>query len=135
MDSRRNFLSAAGFLAVSAAFGDLLKSNTLVKPKKDIFIHHVYFYLNNASSKEDQEKLVEGLNKLSKISYFKLCHIGMPADTHRDVVARDYQISWLVFFKNKADQDKYQSDPIHLKFVDEYKYLWKKVVVYDSVDV
>ncbi len=135
MDSRRTFLSTAGFLALTATFGNLFKNNTLVKPKKDIFIHHVYFYLNNPASQEDQAKLVEGLNKLSKISYFKLCHIGVPADTHRDVVARDYQISWLVFFKNKEDQEKYQSDPTHLKFVEEYKHLWKKVVVYDSVDV
>ena len=135
MDSRRTFLSTAGFLALTATFGNLFKNNTLVKPKKDIFIHHVYFYLNNPASQEDQAKLIEGLNKLSKISYFKLCHIGVPADTHRDVVARDYQISWLVFFKNKEDQEKYQSDPTHLKFVDEYKHLWNKVVVYDSVDV
>jgi hypothetical protein len=32
------------------------------------------------------------------------------------------------------DQESYQSDPIHLKFVEECASLWKKVVVYDSVD-
>ena len=34
-----------------------------------------------------------------------------------------------------AAQDAYQIDPIHLAFVENYKHLWTKVVVYDSVDV
>jgi hypothetical protein len=41
----------------------------------------------------------------------------------------------LVLFKDKADQDAYQVDPIHLKFVEQYAHLWSRVVVYDSVDV
>jgi len=37
-------------------------------------------------------------------------------------------------FANKEDQDSYQVDPVHLKFVDECKHLWKKVTVFDSVE-
>ncbi len=98
------------------------------------FVHHVFFYLHDPASLEDQTKLIAGLNTLAMISYFKLTHIGVPADTHRDVVERGYNVSWMVFFENQSDQDIYQSDPIHLAFIEENKHLWKKVVVYDSVN-
>ena len=99
------------------------------------FIHHVYFWLNNPESKEDFEQLVAGLRKLSAVKTIKTFYIGKPADTNRDVIDRSYSVSWMLLFDNKADQDSYQTDPIHLKFVDECKHLWKKVVVYDTVNV
>ena len=99
------------------------------------FIHHVYFWLNNPDSKTDFGQLVAGLHKLSAVKTIKTFNIGKPADTSRDVIDSSYSISWLLLFNNKADQDSYQTDPIHLKFVDECKHLWKKVVVYDTVNV
>ena len=103
--------------------------------EKNLFIHHVYFWLKNPASKEDYTKLLEGLEALSKVSTIKMCHIGKPADTNRDVIDRSYSVSWLLLFKNSDDQAKYQVDPIHLKFVEQYSQLWSKVTVYDSVDV
>jgi Stress responsive A/B Barrel Domain len=102
---------------------------------KNLFVHHVYFWLKNANSKEDLDKLVTGLKKLSVAKTIKQFHIGKPADTKRDVIETSYAVSWLLFFDNKADQDSYQTDPIHLKFVEECSSLWQKVVVYDSVDI
>ena len=101
----------------------------------NLFVHHVYFYLKNPSSVADRDKLVEGLRKLSKVKTIKMFHIGKPADTHRDVIERSYSISWMLHFSNPADQESYQTDPIHLKFIEDYSALWQKVVVYDSVDV
>ena len=98
------------------------------------FIHHVYFWLKNTGSKEDKAKLVEGLQKLSKVATIKTFHIGRPADTNRDVIENSYAISWFTMFDNAADQESYQTDPIHLKFVEECSHLWSKVIVYDSVD-
>lgn len=102
---------------------------------KNMFVHHVYFWLKNPSSKEDLLQLIEGLKKLSKVSTIKLFHIGQPADTNREVIDRSYAVSWLCFFDNAKDQDSYQVDPVHLKFVEECKHLWERVVVYDSIDV
>jgi len=98
-----------------------------------LFIHHVYFWLHHPESKADKTALIEGLQKLSKASTIKSFHIGQPAATKRDVIDSSYSISWLLYFDNAADQDSYQTDPIHLKFVAECKHLWKKVVVYDTV--
>ena len=100
-----------------------------------IFIHHVYFWLNRPESREDFDELVAGLKKLSAVKTIRTFYIGKPANTNRDVIDRSYSVSWLLLFNNKADQDSYQTDPIHLRFVDECKHLWKKVVVYDTVNV
>ncbi|OQP67138.1 stress protein [Niastella vici] len=134
MSTRREFISNTGKAMVAGGLVTLTENETphMIENK---FIHHVYFWLKNTGSKEDRAKLVEGLQKLSKVTTIKTFHIGMPADTNRDVIDRSYAISWFVLFDNAADQASYQVDPIHLKFVEECSHLWSKVVVYDSVDV
>lgn len=102
-------------------------------PTQNVFVHHVYFWLANEGNKEDKKALIAGLQKLSTVKTIKFFHIGEPAGTNRDVIDTSYDVSWLLFFENKADQDSYQVDPDHLKFVAECKHLWKEVVVYDSV--
>lgn len=102
---------------------------------KNIFIHHVYFWLKNSGNMADRDKLVEGLRKLSKVATIDQFHIGKPANTNREVIDSSYAVSWMLVFKNEADQASYQTDPVHLKFIEECSQLWSKVVVYDAVDV
>lgn len=97
-----------------------------------MFIHHVFFYLKNPDSIEDKAALIAGLNEMRPIQEFKLIHIGEPSSTNRDVIERGYQVSWLLIFANKADQDVYQVHPLHKQFVEKCSHLWSKVVVYDS---
>jgi hypothetical protein len=131
---RRQFISDTGKAALAGTI--LLAAKTPEeKEMKNVFIHHVYFWLKNTGNKEDLEKLVAGLKKLSGVKTIKQFHIGKPADTRRDVIDSSYAVSWLLLFNSKADQDSYQADPIHLKFVEECSSLWQKVVVYDSVDM
>ena len=103
--------------------------------EKNGFIHHVFFWLKNAGRDEDRGELIEGLKKLSKAPTIKDFHIGIPAPTNRDVIDTTYSVSWLLIFENPEDQEVYQTDPIHLKFIEECSHLWKKVVVYDTVNV
>lgn len=102
-------------------------------PAENAFIHHVFFWLKRPDSQEDLASLLEGLQKLSAAKGIRYCHIGKPAQTNRDVIERGYAVSWLLFFDNAADQDNYQTDPIHLAFVDSCSHLWEKVIVYDSI--
>jgi hypothetical protein len=111
-----------------------IKVKRYLRSKKGMFIHHVYFWLKNSGNKEDKAKLIEGLKKLSKVNTIKKFYIGQAAATRREVIDSSYDVSWLLFFENAADQDSYQSDPIHLKFVEECSALWTKVTVYDSID-
>lgn len=103
--------------------------------EKNSFIHHVYFWLKNPENINDRNQLIEGLYKLSAVTTIKGFHIGKPAPTKRDVIDSSYSVSWLLTFNNKEDQDSYQTDPIHLKFVEECSHLWSKVVVYDTVGI
>ena len=121
--SRRKFVQVA-------ALTTLLP---LPEPAKTMFIHHVYFWLNRPDSAEDRQQLLNALQVLSKVPVIQSAHIGVPASTHREVVDRSYQVSWLLFFKNLEDEETYQKHPVHLKFVEENKHLWTKVVVYDSI--
>ena len=127
--SRRNFVKNTA-LTVGAA--SVLGTVEAAAPK-EIFIHHVMFYLKNAGNEADKAKLLEGLNKLAKVPTIRLVNIGSPASTNRPVIVRDYSISWLCFFDSLEEEEIYQKHPIHLKFVEDYSYLWEKVVIYDSV--
>lgn len=100
---------------------------------QNIFIHHVFFWLKE-NNNENYKQLINGLKKLASAEMIKQFHIGIPADTNRDVVENTYSVSWMIFFDNAADQEAYQVDPIHLKFVDECSHLWNKVTVFDSVN-
>ena len=100
-----------------------------------MFVHHVYFWLHNPSDNKDLDALTKGLKTLSAVEKINLFHIGKPADTNRDVIDVSYSLSLLMVFANRADQDNYQVHPIHLKFVEDCKHLWSKVIVYDSVDL
>jgi hypothetical protein len=131
LSSRRQFIGQLALSTPVALSAGLLKN--LVA--KGMFIHHVYFWLKNPESKDEKGKLIEGLKKLSKVKTIRTFHIGQPAATHREVIDRSYSVSWLVIFEDQAAQDSYQSDPIHLKFVEECSALWTKVIVYDSVDI
>jgi hypothetical protein len=102
---------------------------------KNVFIHHVYFWLAEPGNTDHKKLLIEGLKKLSAVKTIKEFYIGKPAATAREVIDSSYSVSWCLFFANAADQDSYQVDPIHLRFVDECKHLWKKVQVYDSIPI
>ena len=60
----------------------------------------------------------------------------MPASTEkRPVVDNSYSASELLMFDSVEDQNAYQIDPIHAKFVEDCSHLWSKVVVFDSIAV
>ena len=96
------------------------------------FIHHVFFWLKENNS-DNQQQLIEGLKKLSSIQTIQQFHIGVPAATNREVIENSYSVSWMILFDNAADQDSYQVDPIHLNFVKECSHLWGKVTVFDTI--
>lgn len=125
--SRRSFVKKS----VAAGLGAGLPSVT--SASKEIFVHHVLFYLKDAGNEADKAKLLEGLNKLAKCPTIKMVNIGTPAATNRDVIERSYAYSWLCFFDSPADEEAYQKHPIHDDFRKNYASLWEKVVIYDSI--
>ena len=107
--------------------------NYITMELKNTFIHHVYFWLKHPESKEDLQKLVEGLEGLATVEEIKMYHIGVPAPTDREVIDNTYSISWLNIFETSEDHYAYQIHPKHLKFISDCSSLWGKVKVYDSL--
>ena len=104
-----------------------------MKTKK--LVHHVLFWLKNPDSKEDVLKLIEGIETLRNIESVRAAYIGTPAATEKRAVIDDsYSVSELLIFDDLEGQEIYQVHPIHKKFIENYSYLWEKVVVYDAVE-
>ncbi|HUX57044.1 MAG TPA: Dabb family protein [Bacteroidales bacterium] len=102
---------------------------------RKLFIHHVFFWLKEPVTTEVKNKFEKALKKLATVETIFDHHLGVPAPTNRDVIDTSYTYSLLVTFRNKDDQDIYQTHPTHLKFIADCEDLWEKVVVYDSVSI
>lgn len=131
--TRRSVIASAAVLAsgvVTAATG----AGSAI-PKRSL-VHHALFWLKNPDSQADRARLIEGLQTLRQIDVIRALHIGVPASTEkRDVVDSSYDVSEVMFFDDVAAQNAYQVHPVHKKFVDDCSHLWRKVIVYDSMDV
>ncbi len=130
MMTRRTIIGGAAGAAGVAAAGTALAQAPALPGR--VFVHHVYFWLKAPGDPEAREALIAGLRRLTAAPDILWSHIGLPAESERGVVDDSYSVSWLVFFADKAAQDRYQVDPIHLKFVEDCSPLWERVVVYDT---
>lgn len=135
MENRRNFLqkimaglAAAGLVSVST------QANAKEAPMKKVFVHHVFFWLKEPKNPEARRQFEKGLQELIKVPQIQSSHIGTPVESPREVVDDSFTYSYMAFFRNKEDQDIYQTHPIHLKFIEDCQHLWQKVVVYDAMD-
>ncbi len=102
---------------------------------RNIFVHHVYFWLNEPDNPEARAKFEKGLQELINIGEVQEFHLGKPAPTSRPVIDHSYTYSLLTIFRDKEDHDIYQQHPIHLAFIEQCSSLWNRVLVYDSVDM
>ncbi|MEM1121802.1 MAG: Dabb family protein [Bacteroidota bacterium] len=108
----------------------------LATPAKDetAFIHTVFFWMKEGITDEQKADFVKnGLGEMKKCPQLYKVFSGPPAGTPREVVDNSYDYAWICHFKSKADQDAYQTEPIHVKFVEDYKDLWERVQVYDNL--
>ena len=135
MESRRNFvtkiaggMAAAGFLTVT---GNAYANQV---PMKNIFVHHVFFWLKEPQNAEARKDFEKGLQGLITVPQIQSSHIGTPVESPREVVEDSFTYSYMAFFNNKEDQEIYQTHPIHLKFIEDCQHLWEKVIVYDAMD-
>lgn len=133
---RRSFLeTSAKGIAGAGILGAASCAPEKVTGLGKLFIHHVFFWLKEPVTPEVRVRFEAGLKALVKVETIVDYHLGVPAGTSRDVVDGTYTYSLLVTFKDRADQDIYQTHPIHLKFIADCQDLWERVVVYDSVNI
>lgn len=100
------------------------------------FAHTVYFWFKNPDSQADKAKFEASLTTfLNNSQYAKTKFIGTAPNASRDVVDGSFTYSLILSFESAEAQAKYQSEPPHLKFVEECSDLWEKVIVYDSTPI
>lgn len=95
------------------------------------FVHTVYFWLKEGTTEADKAEFEKGLAALGEIDTIQTIFFGPPAQTPRDVVDNSYGYGLTLLFKDRADQDSYQDDPDHHKFIENHSHLWERVQVYD----
>lgn len=107
-------------------------AETLIN-KEPGFLHTVYFWLKNPADPAERQSFETSLKKFINSSRFiKNSFIGVPAKTDRPVIDQSYTYCLSLTFENKAEQDKYQEEDVHMVFIKESERLWAKVLVYDS---
>lgn len=94
--------------------------------------HHVLFWLKANTSAEQKNAFRKGLQSLENIEVVKTIHIGTPAPIERAVVDTTYTFSLVLFFENLAAHDVYQVHSVHKAFLDEFRELFDKVIIYDA---
>ncbi|WP_131537669.1 Dabb family protein [Pedobacter nototheniae] len=94
--------------------------------------HHVLFWLKADTTAEQKNAFRNGLQTLENIEVVKTFHIGTPAPIERAVVDTTYTFSLVLFFEDLAAHDVYQVHPIHKAFLDEFRELFEKVIIYDA---
>lgn len=98
------------------------------------FIHVVYFWLQNPDSQMDRAEFEKSLKTfMDNSEYAQNPFIGTPANTPREVVDNSWDYNLIIGFESAEQQDLYQKEAAHLKFVEDAAHLWDRVVVYDAL--
>lgn len=128
MKTRRKFLQT---LAVAGAATALPIKLMAEQFKKQKMVHQVFFWLKPG---EDVSDFLKEASVLGKCKTVAKSYMGVPAPTEaRDVVDHSYQVACTLFFDSIEDQNIYQTDPDHLRFIERNSNKWASVKVYDFV--
>lgn len=94
--------------------------------------HHVLFWLKADTTDNQKQEFRKGLESLEGIETVKTIHIGTPAPIERPVVDITYTFSLIILFEGMAGHDVYQVHNLHQAFLDQFRGLFEKVVIYDA---
>jgi len=95
-------------------------------------LSHVVVFWAKPGVPDAGNQIVAGAEKyLRPIPGVLSFHAGTPVPSERAVVARDYAAALNVRFASKADEEAYQTHPLHLEFLARCSSLWERVAVYD----
>lgn len=96
-------------------------------------VHNVFFTLKD-SSESAQQALIDACNQHLRghagEAYFAVARV-VP-DLTRPVNVRDFHVGLHIAFHSRAAHDAYQTDPRHLRFIEENKANWAQVRVFDT---
>lgn len=97
-----------------------------------MFVHCVFFWLRADITPKELLVFTEGLESLTTIETVRVSHVGVPANTDREIIDRSYSHALILFFDDEEGHDLYQEHPIHDAFRDNCGSFWTQVKIYDS---
>ncbi len=98
-----------------------------------MLVHHVLFWLKSDTSEDKKAAFRAGLESLKGIESIRSINIGTPAPISRPVVDETYSFSLAITFDDLAGHDVYQVHTLHKAFLDTFRELFEKVVIYDAI--
>lgn len=108
-------------------------SEKSIEMNKPVLIHTVFFWTKEGTTADQMTAFENGLVKLGTCPQIQSFYWGPPAPTEaRGVVDNTYDYAINVHFASVEKQNEYQTEPIHLEFIENHKDLWEKVIVYDN---
>lgn len=97
-----------------------------------MLIHTVFFWLKPDLSEQQRSDFRKGVESLAAIKSIEKAYIGAPAAVpDRPVVDKSFSVGLTVVCRDVAAHNAYQSDPIHLAFVERFRSCWVRVQIYD----
>lgn len=97
-----------------------------------MLIHNVFFWLKPEVTAAEKSNFEAGLRSLTTDPGVRTGYFGPPGATApRPVVETSYSYGLVLVFDDAAAEGRYQSAPVHVKFLDDHKPKFEKVVVYD----
>jgi len=134
--SRFSTLCLILIVVAGVYFSGGLPAGQAAQPDRDaksMVAHNVFFTLKDRSDVA-KTKLVEACRIHLKGHPGEVFFAAgvLAADLKREVNVTDFDVSLHLVFKTKEDQDRYQTAPRHLKFIEENQANWAKVRVFDS---
>jgi hypothetical protein len=97
-----------------------------------MLIHHVLFWVKPQTTTEQKEAFEAGLESLIGVETAQAVYVGTPTTITRAVVDSSYTFSLVVIFDDIAGHDVYQTHPLHLKFLENFRQYFEKVIIYDA---
>ena len=132
----KNFVIVLTLIVSSFTIESIAQNQANMNTFDSNFVHTVYFWLHNPDSQADCQKFEASLSKFLQSSEFaKTKFIGKPPKASRDVVDGSFTYSLVVTFESAQAQQAYQDEAPHKLFIEEASHLWKKVIVYDSIEI
>jgi hypothetical protein len=97
-----------------------------------MFHHVVFFYLKKDLTAAQRAEFEAKLRGLLAIKSIHSGYVGVPSKhAVRPIIDTSYDFAEFFVFKNHADHDAYQVDPIHQAFIADCKPYWDSVKIYD----
>lgn len=98
-----------------------------------MLLHHVLFWLKPETTTEQKVAFEKALESLTGVETAQAVYIGTPVtEINRPVVDGTYSFSLIIIFDDLAGHNVYQTHPLHVAFLEDYRQYFEKVVIYDA---